>query len=69
VVSVEVEEESVEDALVVSVVEASAAWVVSVLVLPTIDSDSPNAPDAIRPNANRTASPIPIRKDRLRSVP
>jgi hypothetical protein len=68
-VSVEVSLEEVsEGALVVSVVAALVAGVVSVLVLPTIESDSPKAPDAISPNANRTASPIPIRRDRLRSV-
>ena len=70
-VSVELEEASVEvvsdvGALVLSVVEALVA-VVSVLV-PRIDTDSPNAPEAIRPNAKRTARPIPIRIDRLRSV-
>jgi hypothetical protein len=71
-VSVELEEVSVvaivsdEGALVVSVAEALLA-VLSVLVL-TIDKDSPNAPEAISPNAKRTASPIPIRRDRFRSV-
>jgi hypothetical protein len=68
VVSVELAEVSVEGAVVVSVVEASLAAVVSVLVEPSTDSDWPNAPDAISPNANRTASPIPIRRDRFRNV-
>jgi hypothetical protein len=64
----EEEEVSVESegAEVVSVVEALLA-VVSVLV-PTIDNDSPSAPEAMSPNAKRTARPIPIRMDRLRSV-
>jgi hypothetical protein len=61
------EEVSEEGAEVVSVVEALLAGVVSVLVVRT-ESDSPNAPEAISPNANRTASPIPIRRDRFRSV-
>jgi hypothetical protein len=72
-VSVELEEVSVEvvsdeGAEVVSVVASLLAAVVSVLVLPTIDNDSPNAPEAMRPNAKRTARPIPIRSDRFRSV-
>jgi hypothetical protein len=71
-VSVELEEVSVEvvsdeGALVVSVVEALLA-VVSVPVRPTTESDWPNAPEAISPNAKRTARPIPIRRDRFRSV-
>ena len=71
-VAVELEEVSVvavvsdEDAEVVSVVEALAG-VVSVLVVRT-ENVSPKAPDAISPNAKRTASPIPIRRDRFRSV-
>ena len=46
---------------------ALLAGVVSVLVVRT-ENVSPNAPEAISPNANRTASPIPIRRDRFRSV-
>jgi hypothetical protein len=67
-VSVEADDVSVEGAVVVSVVEASLAAVVSVLVEPSTESVWPNAPEAIRPNAKRTASPIPIRMDRFRSV-
>jgi hypothetical protein len=72
-VSVELEEVSVvavvsdEDADVVSVVEALPEGVVSVLVVRT-ENVSPKAPDAISPNAKRTARPIPIRRDRFRSV-
>lgn len=64
---VSVEEVSDEGVLVVSLVEALPA-VVSVPVMPTIDRDSPNAPEAMRPKAKRTASPRPIRSDRFRSV-
>jgi len=66
-VSVELEEVSAEGAEVVSVVEALLAGVVSVLVV-TTENVSPSAPEAISPNANRTARPIPIRRDRFRSV-
>jgi hypothetical protein len=61
-VEVEVELEEV------SVVDALLAVVVSVLVEPSTASDSPNAPEAISPNAKRTAKPIPIRRNRFRSV-
>jgi hypothetical protein len=67
-VEVELEEVSVEGAPVVSVVDALLAVVVSVLVEPSTASDSPNAPEAISPNAKRTAKPIPIRRNRFRSV-
>ena len=71
-VSVVLEEVSVvvvsdEGALVVSLAEAVLAGVLSVLEVMT-ENVSPNAPEAISPNANRTASPIPIRRDRFRSV-
>ena len=68
-VSVELEEVSVavEGVEVVSVVEAVPAGVVSVLVVRT-ENVSPKAPDAISPNAKRTARPIPTRRDRFRSV-
>jgi hypothetical protein len=58
---------SVEGVEVVSVVEALLAGVVSVLVVMT-ENESPNAPEAISPNANRTAKRTPIRKDRFLSV-
>jgi hypothetical protein len=66
-VSVVLEEVSVEGADVVSVAESLLAAVVSAPVV-TTENVSPNAPEAISPNAKRTAKPIPIRRDRLRSV-
>jgi hypothetical protein len=67
-VSVEgVEVVSVEGVEVVSVVEALLEAVVSVLVVMT-EKVSPRAPDAISPNVKRTASPMPTRRDRFRSV-
>jgi hypothetical protein len=65
---VSVEEVSDEGAEVVSVVEAPLEALVSVPVVPTTENVSPNAPEAIRPNVKRTARPIPIRRDRFRSV-
>jgi len=67
-VSVELEEVSVEGALVVSVVEALLTAVVSLLVVPSTENVSPKAPEAISPNANKTARPIPILTYRFRNV-
>jgi hypothetical protein len=66
VVLVEVEE-LVLGVVVVSVEETLLLAVVSVDVVITA-TGSPNAPEAIRPNANATTSTKPILTDRCRNV-